>query len=123
MDDHARKEAGREAEQLAMRHLQAAGLQLLMRNFNCRQGEIDLIMLDRSTLVLVEVRYRSGDDYGGAAASVTWRKQRRIARAARYLLLRRAELRRYPVRFDVVAVSRGGRVEWIRHAFMDPHSD
>ena len=118
MDDRDRKEAGRGAEQLALRHLEAAGLQLIARNFNCRQGEIDLVMLERSTLVLVEVRYRSSEDFGGAAASVTWRKQRRIAAAAAYLLLRRPELRRYPARFDVVAVSQGGEVEWIRHAFM-----
>ena len=62
-------------------------------------------MLDGATLVLVEVRYRSMRDFGGPAASVTWRKQRRIISAARHLLLTRAELRRYPARFDVVGIS------------------
>ena len=86
MDDRERKEAGRSAEQLALRHLHGAGLQVIARNFRCRCGEIDLVMLERTTLVLVEVRYRSSEDYGGAAASVTWRKQRRLACAARYRL-------------------------------------
>jgi putative endonuclease len=117
MDDVERKQAGRSAEDLALRHLADAGLQTVARNFRCRCGEIDLVMLEGETLVLVEVRYRASDEYGGAAASVTWRKQRRLVCAARFLLMRRPELRRYPARFDVIAVSRDGRIEWIRHAF------
>lgn len=120
MDDRHRKEAGRDAEDAALAHLQASGLRLIARNYRCRAGEIDLAMLDGKTLVLVEVRYRSGDEFGGAAASVTWRKQRRLANAAGHLLMKRAELRRYPARFDVVAVSQtaaGMQIDWIRHAF------
>ena len=117
MDDRQRKEAGRHAEQRALTHLQEAGLELVTRNFRCRCGEIDLVMREGATLVLVEVRYRSSEAFGGAAASVTWRKQRRLTCAARYLLMRRADLRRCPARFDVVAVSRDGRIDWIRHAF------
>ena len=120
MDDRQRKEAGRAGEASALAYLQHAGLRLVLRNFRCKLGEIDLVMLEGSTLVLVEVRYRTSDRFGGAAASVTWRKQRRLASAAEYLLLARAELRRYPVRFDVVAISPGAgasRVDWIRNAF------
>lgn len=133
MDDRQRKEAGRDAEDAALAHLRAAGLKLLLRNYRCKAGEIDLVMLDGAVLVLAEVRYRAGTDFGGAAASVTGRKQRRLARAARHLLLRRADLRRYPARFDVIAISGAGsggaecatgldaacarRIEWIRNAF------
>lgn len=120
MDDRHRKEAGRVAEQAALEHLLANGLRLIARNYRCRAGEIDLVMLDGKTLVLVEVRYRSSDRFGGALASITWRKQQRLARAAEHLLLKRADLRRYPARFDVVAISpvaTGTRMEWIRHAF------
>jgi putative endonuclease len=124
MDDRLRKEAGREGEAAALGYLQRAGLQLVVRNFRCRAGEIDLVMLDGATLVLVEVRYRSGERFGGAAASVTWRKQRRLASAAEYLLLSHRELQRYPARFDVVAlsaVSGSGtaamKIDWIKSAF------
>lgn len=120
MDDQRRKEAGRAAEDAALAHLSLAGLTLVLRNYHCRYGEIDLVMLEGATLVLVEVRYRALARFGGAAASVTWRKQRRLVNAARHLLLTRRDLRRYPARFDVVACSaaeRGMRVEWIRHAF------
>jgi putative endonuclease len=119
MDDRLRKEAGRAGEAAALAHLEQAGLQLVLRNFSCKRGEIDLVMLDGATLVLVEVRYRSSEQFGGAAASVTWRKQRRLANAAQYLLLVHPELRRYPARFDVVAISAATErnIDWIKSAF------
>jgi putative endonuclease len=121
MDDRARKEAGRAAEDAALKHLQAAGLRLVTRNYRCRGGELDLAMLDGDTLALIEVRYRSSLDFGGAAASVSWFKQRRISLAARHLLTTRSELRRYRARFDVVAVTgdrRTPQLEWIKAAFV-----
>lgn len=118
MEDHERKEAGAEAEEAAMRYLQAQGLKLILRNYRCRSGELDLVMLDGKTLVLIEVRLRSSNRYGGAAASVTYRKQRRIINAARRLWATRGDLRKFPARFDVIAIaSLGGTVEWIRNAF------
>lgn len=126
MDDQHRKEAGTASEAAALRHLCAQGLKLVGRNYRCKAGEIDLIMLDGPTLALIEVRYRAGTEFGGAAASVTWRKQRRIINAARYLIMNRADLRRYPMRFDVVAVApgtQGLQVEWIRDAFLAEDGD
>lgn len=124
MDDRLRKEAGRTGETAALAYLERAGLQLVTRNFRCKGGEIDLVMLDGATLVLVEVRYRSSEQFGGAAASVTWRKQRKLANAAEYLLLAHQELRRYAARFDVVAISAAReaeadsiRIDWIKSAF------
>lgn len=121
MDDRYRKTAGSAAEDVALVHLREHGLRLIARNYRCRLGEIDLVMLDGSTLALVEVRYRSRKDFGGAVASVTWRKQRRLIFAAQHLLATHAELRRYAARFDVVALD-GARdrphIAWIRNAFM-----
>ena len=121
MDDRLRKEAGVAAEDFALEYLRAAGLKLVARNYACRGGELDLVMVDGSTLVLVEVRYRSRDDFGGAAASITWAKQRRIAHAARHLLMMRTDLRRHRARFDVIAVTGGAgrapQIEWIKAAF------
>jgi len=116
---------GRAAESRALRHLEAAGLVLLTRNYRCRAGEIDLVMLDPEgrVLVLVEVRSRSRSDYGQAAATISLAKQRRCSLAARHLLLTRRELRRLRARFDVVAIDPspepGGNpiVTWIRNAF------
>lgn len=118
-------ELGRCAEERALRHLEASGLQLLARNYRCRAGELDLVMIDPAAqaLVLVEVRSRSRSDFGLAAATISVNKQRRCSLAARHLLLTRRELRRLRARFDVVAIdppaAPGGEpvVTWIRHAF------
>jgi len=117
---------GRAAESRALRFLETEGLVLLTRNYRCRAGEIDLVMLDRAAqvLVLVEVRSRSRSDYGHAAATISLAKQRRCSLAARHLLLARRELRRLRARFDVVAIDPpaepGGApvVTWIRNAFL-----
>lgn len=113
---------GRRAEDLACRQLEALGFQLLERNYRCRAGEIDLVMLDGTTLVLVEVRSRSTSAHGGAAATVGARKQQRFIRAARHLMLTRPEFRKLAARFDVVAIDAGPDggppvVRWIRDAF------
>ena len=113
----ARKAAGDAAEDRALAHLLDAGLRLVARNYRTPGrggGEIDLVMRDGATLVFVEVRRRSRTDFGGAAASVGWAKQRRIVFAARHFLLRLASPP--PCRFDVVAVE-PQRVQWLRAAF------
>ena len=116
-----RKEAGSASENAALKFLQARGLELVTRNHRCRMGEIDLVMMDRGTLALIEVRYRRADGFGGAAASVDFRKQRRLIAAARHLLATRSDLRKYPARFDVVALTSVGaerlEIEWIKAAF------
>jgi putative endonuclease len=120
MDDWERKAIGLLGEELALAHLTAHGLTLVTRNYRCRMGELDLVMLDGKTLVLVEVRARASDKYGGAAASVTWSKQLRLVRAAEHLRMKRPDLRCYPARFDVVAITPHGdkpKIDWIKHAF------
>jgi len=106
---------------LALAHLQRAGLRLLQRNYrvaagpSVRAGEVDLILRERDgTLVFVEVRVRRDMRHGGAAASVTPAKQRRIVYAARHYLQRLPVLP--PCRFDVVAVD-GSQVAWLKAAF------
>jgi putative endonuclease len=117
----ARREAGDAAEQAALEYLQQHELKLIVRNYTCRGGEIDLVMLERQTLVLVEVRLRADMRFGGAAASVTARKQQRIMIASRHLLMTRRELAKYPARFDVMAIEPHAdgllKLEWIRDAF------
>lgn len=120
MEDRERKALGLMAEELALAHLLAHGLQLVTRNYRCKLGEIDLVMLDGKILVLVEVRYRTSKDYGGAAASVDWQKQRKLVKTAQHLLMKRADLRRYPARFDVIALTTGAdgtTIQWIKSAF------
>lgn len=109
--------AGAAAEQLALDYLSSRGLRLVERNFRARAGEIDLIMREAQELVFVEVRARASAGFGGAAASVTAAKQRRIRRAAQFYLQSRLGAARWPaLRFDVVALE-SGSIRWLRCAF------
>jgi len=114
-------ESGQQAEQLALDRLLAAGLALHTRNYRCPQGELDLVMLDAAGgVVIVEVRYRRGSTHGSAAETVAAAKQRKLTLATQHFLRQHAELRRRPLRFDVVAVggSEGpAALEWIQDAF------
>lgn len=101
------------AEEQAARFLAAQGLKILARNYRCRGGEIDLICRDGATLVFVEVRLRTNRAFGGAAASITPAKQRRIALAANHYLAGKP----LPAcRFDAVLLD-GAGIDWIRSAF------
>jgi len=108
------RERGDAAEASAARFLEARGLVVVERNYRCRLGEIDLIARDGETLVFVEVRLRQSRDFGGAAASISYHKQRRIQAAAGLYLSR---LRRTPnCRFDAVLLDRldENGIEWMR---------
>lgn len=115
-----RQSAGNAAEDAALAHLQAHGLQLIQKNARYKVGEIDLVMREGDTIVFVEVRYRASDRFGGGAASVDHRKRRRLLRAASAWLLSRRGAAEPPCRFDVVAVSGAAprlRFGWTRDAF------
>ncbi|MES9899176.1 MAG: YraN family protein [Sedimenticola sp.] len=112
------KETGDNAEAEARAHLEGAGLQLVEKNYRCRQGEIDLIMRQGNTLVFVEVRYRRSTAFGSAAESITaTKRQRIITTASHYLTCRKQG--DSACRFDVVAITGEHRqkIEWIKDAF------
>ena len=108
---------GAEAEDRALRHLQSRGLKLLERNYRCRGGELDLVMREGETLVVVEVRSRSNPGYGSAAESVDSRKQRRILLATQLYLAAHPEHADRALRFDVVAFDGAAKLDWITAAF------
>ncbi|MDQ6649427.1 MAG: YraN family protein [Actinomycetota bacterium] len=116
----AKDAIGRYGEDVAVRHLHDAGLQVLDRNWRCPRGELDIVAMDGSTLVFCEVKTRSGVEFGTPAEAVGPAKARRIrGLACEWLLANRppyAELR-----FDVLSVLRQRRgaatVEHLRAAF------
>ncbi|MEP6969906.1 MAG: YraN family protein [Betaproteobacteria bacterium] len=112
------KQSGDAAEDIALRHLQQAGLRLLVRNYRTPGrggGEIDLIMREvDGTTVFVEVRAQRAGGHGGAAASISAVKRRRIVFAARHYLARCAV--QPPCRFDVIAFD-AGVLRWLKAAF------
>jgi putative endonuclease len=112
---------GNTVEQLVCKYLEERGLELIERNYRCRHGEIDLVMLDQDCLVFVEVRFRSTGAFSSAAASVDRRKQDKLIRTAEMYLATRPGYASRTARFDVVGVdgraSGNPSVDWIRDAF------
>lgn len=119
------QQAGRRMERAAARYLAGRGLRLLGANLRARAGEIDLVADDGGVLVFIEVRHRSSERHGGAAASVNRGKQGRLIRSAQALLpglVQRHYQGRLPAcRFDVLAWEADGP-RWLRDAFRaDPY--
>lgn len=106
--------SGVAAEELAARYLAAQGLRVIARNYRCRFGEIDLIAKDGEALVFVEVRLRRSGRFGGALASITHAKQKKLIATARCYL---SGLRSEPsCRFDAILLDAldEKRIEWLR---------
>jgi putative endonuclease len=94
---------GRTAEELAERYLEGIGLRILARNWRQPGGEIDLVADDAGTCVFVEVRARTGLDFGHPLEAVGVAKRAQVVRAAKlYLHLESPRANGY--RFDVVGV-------------------
>ena len=103
-------------EKRSRRFLKRKGFRMLARNFNCRAGEIDLVMVDKAgEIIFVEVKTRADEEFEAVESAITKAKQMRIMRAARYFISTH-NIRDRGFRFDVVAVVLGqkGPVE-IRH--------
>ncbi|MEL7024313.1 MAG: YraN family protein [Pseudomonadota bacterium] len=115
-----RQRLGYRVEQDVARFLEAKGLEPLARNFTSRFGELDLIMWEDNTLVVVEVRHRNHNSLVGALESISPSKRQRIVRATQRLISCDPELQAHPIRFDVVAVDgdpEAPNVQWLRDAF------
>lgn len=108
---------GSDAERLAAKTVKAAGLKILTQNYQSRFGEIDLICTEADTLVFIEVRYRSNNRFGSAAASVTLSKQKKITKTAQLYLLGKPKLSKLFMRFDVIGIDADHRIDWIKGAF------
>jgi len=117
MNKYIKKTKGDKGEKTALRYLKKLGYKVIERNFLCKTGEIDIIAHDpkNDELVFIEVRYRqSGID--DAIASINYKKQLKIIKAARYYLLINPEYSELFTRFDVIALSHDPQNKWeIKH--------
>jgi putative endonuclease len=112
------QEIGQDAEQKALDYLINQGFKLVCRNYQCRLGEIDLIMRDKNYLVFIEVRSRTSSFFGGGIASITYAKRQKIIKTTSHYLIKNQIQDKYPIRFDVVSIDgRSGIVTWLKDAF------
>lgn len=115
-----RRARGAAVEAAARVFLLRRGLHEIAVNARYRRGELDLVMRDGSSVVFVEVRYRSDARFGGGAASVDVHKRRKLVRAAQLFLLAHPMYSNAPCRFDVVEADGdpdAPRMTWLRDAF------
>lgn len=109
------RQVGKQYEDMAAEYLKQQGYDILERNFQCRQGEIDIVAKDKNYLCFIEVKYRKNARRGYGYEAVTGYKQRKISRAALYYMAKRRQFD-VPVRFDVVSID-AGHIRLIKHAF------
>lgn len=123
MSRTARQVRGQRGEDDAEALLHRKGLKTVERNYRCRAGEIDLIMLEPDTadgqvLVFVEVRLRAPGALVDAVETVDRGKQQRLIQAARHFLMKHPVFAEHACRFDVIAIDDPDQSPaWIRNAF------
>ena len=120
------KRVGWVTESLAALFLLLRGLRIISRNYFCSYGELDLIALHRerprraTALVFIEVRYRSSETFGIAAASIDGHKQLRLIKTADHFIHTHQQYSRHPVRFDAVLMTWSKllpQITWIKDTF------
>lgn len=104
------KELGAFGENMACSYLEKQGYRILERNFSCRAGELDIIGFDGDCLAFVEVKCRTGTNFGNPSEAVSYYKQNRIIKAALYFMTKN-KLFDYMCRFDVIEILTDGARE------------
>lgn len=117
-----KKELGRKGECLAKEFLEQSGYTVLAMNYRSRYGEIDIIAEEGGDLVFIEVKTRSGDEFGTGLEAITASKRAHIIRAATEYLHEQQAVRR-TCRFDAVEVDmdedgRPAAIDVVKGAFM-----
>src|SRR5438045_7635377 len=112
---------GTRGENLACRFLRRNGYKILYRNFRGRTGgEIDVVCRERDTLVFVEVKTRTREDFGRPFEAIDRDKRKRISRGG-LAWLRLLDDPDILFRFDVVEViiaeGEPPRLELLQNAF------
>ncbi len=110
------REIGKQKEKEAEFFLQKQNIKILERNFRCRQGEIDLVGLEKDVLVFVEVKYRKTNVSGRPEEAVSYYKQEKICRVCDYYRMTHPFFHSKRIRFDVVAIDENG-LRWYQNAF------
>jgi len=100
---YIRHEIGKLGEKFAVKYLEQIGYKILERNFECKQGEIDIIAIDNEELVFIEVKTRTNIKFGTPVEAVNQNKQKHLLKAVRYYLHSR-NLESEFVSIDVVEI-------------------
>lgn len=111
------QQRGADAESRAEAHLLKHGLKPVARNWRCPLGELDVVMRDGDTLVIVEVRARSSHTHGGALASIDGKKRSKLMRTTLAFVQAYPVWQDAPIRFDIVSFEADDEGRWLMDAF------
>lgn len=109
---------GKLGEDIISNYIQKQGYKILERNFECSQGEIDIIAKDKDEMVFIEVKTRTDISYGEASEAVTDTKKRHLINSIKYYIYKQ-KLENHPIRIDVaeVYINKGKvKVNYIKQA-------
>lgn len=109
-----KQETGKEGEDIAVYYLKSIGYNVIERNFECRQGEIDIIALDKDEIVFIEVKTRRNKKYGLPAEAVNDTKKKHLWKAVQYYLYSR-NLQDDFIRLDVIEMYLSKGKTYINH--------
>lgn len=113
--DVHKKVLGKKGEKLVEKYLMAKGCKILKRNYRTPFGEADLIVQDQDEIAFVEVKTRTGEEYGTPREAVGKEKQKRYYQIAKTFWVKEGE--EPNARFDVAEVYADGRIEYYKNAF------
>ncbi|GHV83400.1 UPF0102 protein [Spirochaetia bacterium] len=102
---------GKQGEDRAVYHIEEAGLKVITRNFRSKAGEVDIVAIDGSTIVFIEVKAWSAFSIENLEYSISKKKQQRIIETAKFFLLKHREYSEASVRFDVLFIG----IDTIKH--------
>lgn len=111
---YERHETGKIGEDIAVRYLEKIGYKILDRNFECKQGEIDIIALDKEEIVFVEVKTRASALYGLPKEAVNKIKKKHIYQSAEFYVYLN-HLENTPIRIDVIEVYKKHGIFKVHH--------
>jgi putative endonuclease len=111
-----KKEIGAFGEDIAADFLVRRGYEILDRRYQTRGGEVDIIARKGPTIVFVEVKARTGADFGLPEEAITWRKREKLLATARwYLAEKGVEIEDYRIDSIAVEINRPAKRVKIRH--------
>lgn len=110
------KRIGDQYEEEAVTFLKSLGYEIIVRNYRCRMGEIDIIAKKDQYLCFIEVKYRCQSDQGGPFAAVNWKKQKKICKVSTHYMLEEGILDNTPCRYDIVGIT-PENIELMQNAF------
>ncbi len=118
-----RRSRGKEAENIACKFIKRHGLKVIKKNFRSKFGEIDIIALDKNTLVFLEVRSVSSLKFGLPEESITSSKKRKLVNTAQVFIKNNETMKKYSYRFDFIGIvwkTDKPDIKWIKNVFEVP---